>query len=113
MVKTKTDEEAAPEVVNREMFQAKLDELRVREKAHTHEGDAIAAARRRLPMVEVDASTPLIGKDGQLPLLDTFEGRRLLISYSFDVAFGPTGGGQCEGILGDVASARTLLSSSC
>ena len=30
------------------------DELLVREKAHTREGDAIAAARRRLPMVELD-----------------------------------------------------------
>jgi predicted dithiol-disulfide oxidoreductase (DUF899 family) len=30
--------------------------LRVREKAHTREGDAIAAARRRLPMVEVDGA---------------------------------------------------------
>ena len=44
-----------PAVVDRATFQAELDELRVREKAHTREGDAIAAARRRLPMVEVDA----------------------------------------------------------
>ena len=34
-------------------FQAERDALLAREKAHTHEGDAIAAARRRLPMVEV------------------------------------------------------------
>ena len=45
-----------PLAVDRAAFQAKLDSLRVREKAHTREGDAIAAARRRLPMVEVDAS---------------------------------------------------------
>ena len=37
-----------PAVVSRESFQAELDELRIREKAHTHEGDAIAAARRRI-----------------------------------------------------------------
>ena len=43
---------AAPEIVDRSVFQEQLDALRVREKAHTHEGDAIAAARRRLPMVE-------------------------------------------------------------
>ena len=42
---------------DRATFQAELDRLRVREKAHTREGDAIAAARRRLPMVEVDATT--------------------------------------------------------
>ena len=46
----------APMVADRAAFQAELDKLRVREKAHTREGDAIAAARRRLPMVEVDAS---------------------------------------------------------
>ena len=45
---------ATPSAVDRESFQKQLDELRVREKAHTREGDAIAAARRRLPMVEVD-----------------------------------------------------------
>ena len=34
------------------------------EKAHTREGDAIAAVRRRLPMVEVDGTAPLIGERG-------------------------------------------------
>jgi hypothetical protein len=42
------DELGAPKVVDRSTFQAELDALRVREKAHTREGDAIAAARRRL-----------------------------------------------------------------
>jgi predicted dithiol-disulfide oxidoreductase (DUF899 family) len=54
------DELGAPRVVDRNTFQAELDALRVREKARTREGDAIAAARRRLPMVEVDGATPLI-----------------------------------------------------
>jgi predicted dithiol-disulfide oxidoreductase (DUF899 family) len=47
------DELGAPKIVDRTAFQAELDALRIREKAHTREGDAIAAARRRLPMVEV------------------------------------------------------------
>ena len=34
-----------PPVAGRAAFQAELDKLRVREKAHTREGDAIAAAR--------------------------------------------------------------------
>lgn len=38
-------------VTDRAAWQAEIDALRVREKAHTREGDAIAAARRRLPMV--------------------------------------------------------------
>src|SRR5262249_3815594 len=42
------DEVGAPKIVDRRTFQAELDALRVREKAHTREGDAIAAARRRL-----------------------------------------------------------------
>ena len=56
------DELAAPKIVDRSSFQAELDALRVREKAHTREGDAIAAARRRLSMVEVDGATPFIGE---------------------------------------------------
>jgi predicted dithiol-disulfide oxidoreductase (DUF899 family) len=71
-----------PTIVDRATFQSELDTLRVREKAHTHEGDAIAAARRRLPMVEVDASTPLITERGTVSLLDAFEGRRQLIAVS-------------------------------
>src|SRR6266700_6078398 len=75
------DAKAMPAAVNRAVWQAQLDDLLVREKAHTREGDAIAAARRRLPMVEVDASIPLIGEKGQVPLVDVFEGRRQLIVY--------------------------------
>jgi len=36
-----------PAVVDRATFQAELDSLRAREKAHTREGDAIAAAGNR------------------------------------------------------------------
>jgi predicted dithiol-disulfide oxidoreductase (DUF899 family) len=60
----------APKVVDRSTFQAELDALRVREKAHTREGDAIAAARRRLPMVEVDPAITLIGAHGPATLLE-------------------------------------------
>jgi hypothetical protein len=62
-----------PAAFDRATFQAELDALRVREKAHTREGDAIAAARRRLPMVEMDPGTPLTGPRGPLTLLDAFE----------------------------------------
>ena len=65
-----------PAAVDRAAFQAELDALRVREKAHTREGDAIAAARRRLPMTEVDASLKLTGPDGPVSLLDAFEVNR-------------------------------------
>ena len=86
-----------PAAVDRATFQAELDRLRVREKAHTREGDAIAAARRRLPMVEVDASLALIGPGGPLTLLDAFEGRRQLIAYYFMWHPGQPAAEQCEG----------------
>jgi predicted dithiol-disulfide oxidoreductase (DUF899 family) len=72
-----------PPAVDRTTFQAELDKLRAREKAHTREGDAIAAARRRLPMTEVDASLTLTGQNGPVIPLDAFEGRRQLIAHYF------------------------------
>src|ERR687887_1802803 len=86
-----------PEVVDRSTFEAELAALRAREKEHTREGDAIAAARRRLPMVEVDATTPLIGERGPVTLLDAFEGRRQLIAYYFMWYPGQPAEKQCEG----------------
>jgi predicted dithiol-disulfide oxidoreductase (DUF899 family) len=86
-----------PTAVDRATFQAELDRLRVREKAHTRESDAIAAARRRLPVVEVDADLTLIGPRGPLPLLDAFEGRQQLIAYYFMWHPGRPAAEQCEG----------------
>ena len=39
---------STPDIVARVAWQRKIDELRPREKAHTREADAVAAARRRL-----------------------------------------------------------------
>jgi predicted dithiol-disulfide oxidoreductase (DUF899 family) len=89
--------QAAPAVVDRGAFQAELDALRLREKAHTRESDAIAAARRRLPMVEVNSAIPLVGERGAVTLLDAFEGRRLLIAYYFMWYSGRPAPEQCEG----------------
>ncbi len=86
-----------PATVDRTTFQAELDRLRVREKAHTREGDAIAAARRRLPMVEVDAALELTGPDGPVTLLDAFEGRRQLIAYYYMWHAGHPAAEQCPG----------------
>ncbi len=86
-----------PVAVDRATFEAELDRLRIREKAHTRDGDAIAAARRRLPMVEVDANLTLIGPDGPLTLLDAFEGRRQLIAYYYMWYAGRPAPEQCEG----------------
>jgi len=98
----------APNIVDRSTFQAELDALRVREKAQTREGDAIAAARRRLPMVEVDGATPLIGERGAVTLLDVFEGRRMLIAYYFMRHTGRPAPEQCEGCTFYTSQVREL-----
>lgn len=97
MKETSKAEVGTPTIVERSTFQAQLDALRVREKAHTREGDAIAAARRRLPMVEVDGATPLISARGAVTLLDAFEGRPMLLAYYFMWSTGKPAAEQCEG----------------
>ena len=92
-----TNTSSHPAVAERATFQAELDRLRVREKAHTREGDAIAAARRRLPMVEVDADLTLIGSHGPLTLLEAFEGRQQLVAYYFMWNPERPAAEQCEG----------------
>ncbi len=88
---------AQPPVADRAAFEQQLAELREREKAHTREGDAIAAARRRLPMVEVAADSTLLGPNGPVTLLDAFEGRRQMIAYYFMWWPGRPAAEQCEG----------------
>src|SRR6184192_1924325 len=77
---TMTDS-ALPPVADVDTWRRELDALRRREKAATRELDAIAAQRRRLPMVEMPEYT-LIGKDGPVRLADVFEGRSQLIVYN-------------------------------
>jgi predicted dithiol-disulfide oxidoreductase (DUF899 family) len=86
-----------PPVVDLATWQAARNELLVREKAHTHEGDAIAAARRRLPMVEFDGTVEVAGPDGPVPFLDLFQGRGELVVYKHMWHDGAPHQGQCEG----------------
>ena len=99
---------APPRVIDRSTFHAELDALRVREKDHTKEGEAIAAARRRLPMVAVDGATPLIGESGAVTLLDTFEGRGMLLAYYFMWNPGRPAPEQCEGCAWVTSQVREL-----
>jgi predicted dithiol-disulfide oxidoreductase (DUF899 family) len=86
-----------PAAVDRATFEAEIDTLRAREKAHIRQGDAIAASRRALPMVEVDANLELMGPDGPVTLLDAFDGRRQLLAYYFMWHTGASAPEQCEG----------------
>lgn len=77
---TEVHSTALPPVVDHATWRAAVDDLRRREKAATRELDAIAAQRRRLPMVELPDYT-LEGPDGPIRLLDVFDGRSQLIVY--------------------------------
>lgn len=88
---------AFPPVVDRETWQRELDELRAREKAATRELDAIAAQRRRLPMVELPDYT-LTGPNGPVRLVDLFDGRSQLIVYHH--MWRPGAEWQCSGCTG-------------
>jgi hypothetical protein len=72
-----------PRIVSPTEWDAARQELLVKEKAATRARDALAAQRRRLPMVRIDKDYVFQGPDGQANLLDLFEGRPQLIIYHF------------------------------
>ena len=80
MKKTRTN---LPPVVSLSQWQAARNKLLVKEKAETRKRDALAAERRRLPMVKIDKDYVFEGPDGKASLLDLFQGRRQLILYHF------------------------------
>ena len=86
-----------PPVVDRQTWQAARDELLTREKAHTRAGDELAAARRRLPMLEFDGSVEVVGPDGPVPFASLFAGRDELLVYKHMWHDGAPHQGQCEG----------------
>src|SRR6476646_8354623 len=88
--------QAMPPVVDRATWRAARDEILTREKAHTREGDAIAAARRRIPMTLMPPVS-VAGPDGPVPLLEVFEGRRMLMAYFHMWHDGQAWENQCEG----------------
>jgi len=89
-------EPAVPPIVSRDDFDRACADLLVREKAHTRAADALAAARRRLPMVRME-EVSVLGADGEIPLRDVFAGRRMLIVYHFMWKVGAPHEKQCEG----------------
>lgn len=84
-----------PPIVSEAEWRSALDEQIAHEKAHTRERDRLNAARRRLPMTEVRADYVFEGPQGEVTLLDLFEGRRQLIVYHF--MFGPDWEAGCDG----------------
>ena len=76
-----------PEAVSAEEWEAAHETLLAKEKEATRAQDALAAERRRQPMVRVEKDYEFDGPEGKVRLVDLFEGRRQLIVYHF--MFGP------------------------
>ena len=72
-----------PEIVTAQEWEAERAALLVEEKALTRARDALAAKRRRLPMVAFDGEYRFTGVDGPAGLPDVFDGRRQLVVYHF------------------------------
>jgi len=68
-----------PDIVPREDWLAARKALLVKEKELTRARDALAADRRRLPMVRITKDYRFTGPSGEVGLLDLFDGRRQLI----------------------------------
>jgi predicted dithiol-disulfide oxidoreductase (DUF899 family) len=72
-----------PNVVSPEEWQRARDELLVAEKEATRAQDALAAKRRRLPMVAFEDRYTFDSPSGPKTLLDLFDGRDQLAVYQF------------------------------
>ena len=83
-----------PPIVSQEEWQASHDALLAKEKEATRARDALAAERRRQPMMEFSTDHAFEAPDGAVTLLDLFQGRRQLIVYHF---WFPPDGAPCGG----------------
>jgi predicted dithiol-disulfide oxidoreductase (DUF899 family) len=89
-------EATTPKIVDRKQWESARAELLAAEKKHTHAGDALAAARRRLPMTLMEP-LQVVGADGSIGLHDVFQGRGMLMVYHFMWKPGAPHAKQCEG----------------
>lgn len=87
----KTTNKGLPKIVSQAEWQKALDKLLVKEKAGTRARDALAAERRRLPMVKIEKDYIFESPEGKASLGDLFEGRRQLLLYHFMFAPGVDG----------------------
>jgi predicted dithiol-disulfide oxidoreductase (DUF899 family) len=84
-----------PPIVSAAEWQEAHEKLLAKEKEATRARDALAAERRRQPMIRIDKDYVFEGPAGKARLLDLFEGRRQLIVYHF--MFGPNQDVGCDG----------------
>jgi predicted dithiol-disulfide oxidoreductase (DUF899 family) len=72
-----------PRIVSHVEWQAAHDQFLMKEKAATVARDALAAQRRRLPMVKIEKIYNLAGVNGTVSLADLFESSQQLILIHF------------------------------
>jgi predicted dithiol-disulfide oxidoreductase (DUF899 family) len=72
-----------PDIATREAWLAERRRLLAREREVTHLRDAVNAERRRMPMVKVDKDYRFEGPDGELGLIEMFDGRTQLYVHHF------------------------------
>ena len=94
-MKVMKDEVPLPPVVSEAEWRALRDALLVKEKKATRSLDALAAERRRLPIVRLARDYELEGAQGRVTLRQLFEQRRQLIVYHF--MYGPDWEAGCPG----------------
>ena len=99
---------AKPRIVSAAQWQQERDELLKAEKEATRTLDALAARRRRLPMVKFSNDYVFASPAGPKSLADLFEGRNQLVVYQFmDVGPGKFCPG-CTGFTKNVADLGDL-----
>jgi predicted dithiol-disulfide oxidoreductase (DUF899 family) len=84
-----------PTFVSQADWKSAREQFLIKEKAATNARDALAAERRRLPMVKIDKDYVFDGPNGKAQLSDLFEGRRQLILIHF--MFSPSWTEGCVG----------------
>src|SRR6266536_2390845 len=84
-----------PKVVSAEEWNEANKRILSKEKEMTRQSDALAAERRRQPIMRVEKSYQFQGPNGNVTLLELFEGRRQLFVYHF--MFGPNQEVGCDG----------------
>ena len=80
-----------PEIVTEAEWRAAHQALLEKEKALTRSRDALAAERRRQPMMRIEKDYVFEGPGGNVRLLDLFDGRPQLLLYHFMFAPGAHG----------------------
>lgn len=77
------EDQSASHIVSGAEWKAAHEKLLAKEKAATRARDALAAERRRQPMVRIEKDYVFDEANGKVRLLDLFDGRRQLVLYHF------------------------------